>query len=140
MTNVAGLALGRYAFAIDGFGQYARTGGFTHAARTTEKERMRQVTRAYGVFQRGGNMLLPHHRIKGLGSVFTCRNNEFFHVKNGVVLKQLFGMKIENSNCKKTASSLNSYFTFLLFHFSFPAVDKCKYFGHPCGTKLCTVC
>lgn len=29
-------------------------------------------------------MLLPHNRIKGLGAVFTGRNNKFFHGNEGL--------------------------------------------------------
>jgi hypothetical protein len=64
---------------IDGFGQDAGTGRFTYTPWTAKQKSMRQVVIADGIFQRSGNVFLPHNCIKGLGTVFSGRDNEFFH-------------------------------------------------------------
>ena len=61
LAGIAGLPIGLEVFAVDGFGEDPRTGGFAHTARTAEQESMRQLLIADGVFQRGGDMLLPHY-------------------------------------------------------------------------------
>lgn len=34
---------------------------------------------ANGIFERGGNVRLPHNSIEGLGTVFAGGDDEFFH-------------------------------------------------------------
>ena len=79
MAAVASLAIGLRRLTIDGFGQDAGTGGFTYTPWAAKQKSMRQVVIADGIFQRSGNVFLPHNCIKGLGTVFSGRDNEFFH-------------------------------------------------------------
>src|SRR5690606_31659166 len=72
-TFSAGLHIGRGAFAIDGFGQYARAGGLAHTPRTAKQVRMRQVVVPDSIFEGSGNVLLPYYCVEGLGAVFTRR-------------------------------------------------------------------
>eukprot|EP00388_Colpodella_angusta_P022862 GDKJ01058438.1.p2 GENE.GDKJ01058438.1~~GDKJ01058438.1.p2 ORF type:complete len:236 (-),score=-10.76 GDKJ01058438.1:489-1196(-) len=70
-TGTAGFYISRRVFAIDGLCQYTGAGSFTHTTRTAKQIRMRQMIVANGIFERSGNVLLPHNRIKGLRAVFT---------------------------------------------------------------------
>ena len=45
-----GLAIGLQGLAVNGFCQYAGTGGFTHAPRTAKQKSMRQVIVLNGIF------------------------------------------------------------------------------------------
>ena len=76
---IAGFPISRGMLTIDRFGQYPGASSFAHTPRTAKEECMRQLMVLYGVFQRGGNVLLSDNGIKCLRSVFSGRNNKFFH-------------------------------------------------------------
>src|SRR5690606_39947256 len=61
------------------FRQNPRTGGLSDATRPTEQKRLCKLVVFNGVFKGNGDMLLPHHRVKGGGPVFTGRNNKIIH-------------------------------------------------------------
>ena len=79
VAGIACLAIGLKVFAIDGFGQNAGTGGFSHAPRTAKQESMSQGTLPDCIFERGGNMLLPDYRTKILWTVLEGGYNKLFH-------------------------------------------------------------
>ena len=79
LALVARLTLSRRVLAVDGLGEYARTGGLAHSARTAEQVSMRQLAALDGVLQRRGESLLPHHRVARARAVLARRNDIFFH-------------------------------------------------------------
>ena len=65
---------------VDGLRKDACTGGLTHTAWSAEEVSMSQFSALHGIFQRGSQCLLSHHRIEGDRAIFTGRNNIFFHI------------------------------------------------------------
>jgi len=86
-ATVAGLQLGRWVEAVDGFCHDARAGSFAHAARAGKQKRLCQGVAADGIFQGGGYRLLANHHIKSDRPVFACGDNEIFHEGNEFCLK-----------------------------------------------------
>jgi hypothetical protein len=68
-------------FAVDGFGQNTGTGCFAHPSWSAKQKGMRQGAVSDRIFERSGNMLLTHHRAKGLGPILTSRYNKLFHAE-----------------------------------------------------------
>ena len=61
---------------VDCFGQDTCAGCFTYTPWPAKKKSMCQLVIADGIFECGGNMRLPYHRIEILWTVFTGRNNK----------------------------------------------------------------
>ena len=75
LTMVAGFALFRRRFAVDGLGKDAGAGGLSHAAGTAEQVGVGQLAAAHGVLQRSGQCFLSHYGIERHWTVFPCRYN-----------------------------------------------------------------
>ena len=56
---------------IDGLGEDARRGGLPHPTRTAEKVGLSDLARGDALLQGLGDAGLPHHRVPGLGTVFS---------------------------------------------------------------------
>jgi hypothetical protein len=68
--------------AVYRFGKNTRTSGLAHAPRTAKQVGVCQMLPHNGILERGGNRGLPHHRIKGLRSVFPRRYYKSFRFQN----------------------------------------------------------
>ena len=79
LTVSAGLALSGRRHAVDGFGEDASAGGFSHAAWPAEQVGVGQLAATYGILERGGERLLTYHGIERGRTVLSRRNNIFFH-------------------------------------------------------------
>ena len=64
---------------VNGFGEDTGTGGFSHTSGTAEEVGVSEFSALYRILQRGGQRLLTDHRIKRGRSVFSRRNDIFFH-------------------------------------------------------------
>ena len=76
---VAGLAVGRWRQAVDGLGEDACAGGFSHTAWTAEQVGMSQLAVGDGILEGGSQGALSHHRVEGAGTVFAGRYYIVFH-------------------------------------------------------------
>jgi len=71
-TFIASFPVAPEVLAIDRFSQYPGAGRLTHSPGAAKQKGVRQLFAPDGIFKRGGNMSLPHNRIKGLWPVFSC--------------------------------------------------------------------
>ena len=72
LTVVACFPLFGGRLTVDGLGEDACAGSFSHASRSAEKVGMCQLSALHRILQRGGQCLLSHHRIEGHRPVFAC--------------------------------------------------------------------
>ena len=79
LALAAGLTVGLWSEAVDSLGKDARTGGFSHAARTAEEVGMCQAATLNGVLQRHCQRALSHHRVERHRAVLACRNDIVLH-------------------------------------------------------------
>ena len=70
MANTTSFSIGRQVFAINGFGKYSCTSGFSNPAWTAEQKCLRQLIIFNGIFQCIGNMLLTNNGLEGCRAVF----------------------------------------------------------------------
>ncbi len=56
---------------VNGLCQDAGASGFAYAARPTEEESLSQLASTDGILKGGGDMLLPHHALKGRRAVLS---------------------------------------------------------------------
>ena len=68
-TGVAGIAIHRM-LAVHGLGQNFRAGGLAGAPGADKQIGVAELVVPDLIFQRFGDMLLPHHIVKGAGTVF----------------------------------------------------------------------
>lgn len=54
-------------------------GRLSHAAGTAKQERLRQLIVVDGIFERGGNVLLPNHLVEPSRAIFPCRYDKILH-------------------------------------------------------------
>jgi hypothetical protein len=64
---------------VDGFCKNSGTGRLSHTSWSAEEIGMRQFSTLHRIFQRGGQSSLSNDGIEGVWTVFTCRDNIFFH-------------------------------------------------------------
>ena len=79
LALITRLTIGRRVLAVDGFGKDAGTGGLSHTTGSAEQIGMGQFARLYGILQCRCQGCLSYDRIKRHRSVFSCRNDIFFH-------------------------------------------------------------
>ena len=81
-TLVACLAVCCGAHAVDCFSKDTGTSCFSHASWTAKKIGMRQFSGGNGVLQGSGQCTLAYHRLKGRGTIFPCRYDIVFHIRD----------------------------------------------------------
>ena len=79
LAFVAGLAVLCAMLAVDGLGKDTRTRSLAHTTWATEEVGMRQFATGNRILQGLHQGFLPHHRLKGGWTIFSCRNNIVCH-------------------------------------------------------------
>ena len=82
LALVASLAVGQRTQAVDGLGEDTRTGSLTHPTRSAEQISMSKFMIGDSILQCGGKSSLAYHRIKGSGTIFSCRYDVILHNLN----------------------------------------------------------
>ena len=86
LALVASLSFGGGVHAVYCLGEYSGTCGLADTSRTAEQVGVCKLTALYRVFQSCGESGLPYNRVKRCRSVFSCRNNVFFHTVSENIL------------------------------------------------------
>ena len=82
LALVASLAVGQRTQAVDSLGEDTRTSSLTHPTRSAEQISMSKFMIGNSIFQCGGKSSLAYHRIKGSGTIFSCRYDVILHNLN----------------------------------------------------------
>ena len=79
LAVVARLAVGGGVLTIYGLCKDTRTGGLSHTTRPAKKIGVGKSAGVNGILQCCGKRFLCHHRLKGVGAIFSCGYNVVFH-------------------------------------------------------------